>query len=171
MGVRLRVAGVGDGDGDLLVGDEVFELKLGGLVNDDGAAGVAVLVANLGELFDDDFAELGRGGEDGLELGDVVADFGEFFEELVDGELGEAVELQFEDGVDLLIAEDEGASVREGHIDTVFFGVEGDADELGAAEVDLLAGEVLEEISRASARLPDWRMVLMTLSRWSSAIW
>ncbi len=53
-----------DGDGDLLVGDEVFELELGGLVDDLGAAGVAVLVADLGELFDDDFAELRGGGED-----------------------------------------------------------------------------------------------------------
>ena len=44
---------------------------------------------------------LAGGGEDGLELGDVVADVGELVEELVDGELGEAVELQFEDGVDL----------------------------------------------------------------------
>jgi len=39
----LEVAGVGDGDGDLLVGDEVFEAKLGGLVEDLGAACVAVL--------------------------------------------------------------------------------------------------------------------------------
>jgi len=31
----------------------------------------------------------------------------ELVEELVDGELGEAVELQFEDGVDLLVGEDE----------------------------------------------------------------
>ena len=69
-----------------------------------GAAGVAVLVADLGELLDDDFAELGGGGEDGLVLGDVVADLAELVEELVDGELGEAVELQFEDGVDLLVA-------------------------------------------------------------------
>ena len=44
------------------------------------------------------------GGEDGLVLGDVVADVAELVEELVDGELGEAVELQFEDGVDLLVA-------------------------------------------------------------------
>ncbi len=57
-GRALEVAGVGDGDGDLLVGDEVFELELGGLVDDLGAAGIAVLVANLGELLDDDFAEL-----------------------------------------------------------------------------------------------------------------
>ncbi len=145
-GGALEVAGVGDGYGDLLVGDEVFELELGGLVDDLGAAGVAVLVADLGELFDDEFAEFGRRGEDGLELGDVVADFGQLFESLVDGELGEAVELQFEDGVDLPVAEDEGAGGRESHVDAVFGGVEGDALELGAAEVDLLAGEVLEEI-------------------------
>ena len=47
-GRALEVAGVGDGDGDLLVGDEVFEVELGGLVEDLGAAGVAVLVADLG---------------------------------------------------------------------------------------------------------------------------
>ena len=43
----LEVALVADGDGDLLVGDEVFEGELGALVEDDGAAGVAVLVANV----------------------------------------------------------------------------------------------------------------------------
>ena len=43
----LEVALVADGNGDLLVGDEVFKLKLGGLVDDLGAALVAVLVANL----------------------------------------------------------------------------------------------------------------------------
>ena len=47
-GRALEVAGVGDGDGDLLVGDEVFEAELGGLVEDGGAAGVAVLVADFG---------------------------------------------------------------------------------------------------------------------------
>ncbi len=107
-GRALEVAGVGDGDGDLLVGDEVFEGELVGLVEDLGAALVAVLVADLFELLDDDAAEFLLGGEDGLELGDVVADGGELVEELVDGELGEAVELQLEDGVDLLVGEDEG---------------------------------------------------------------
>ena len=51
----------------------------------------------------------------------------EFVEELVDGELGEAVELQFEDGVDLLEREDEGGGGGEGHVDAVLGGVEGDA--------------------------------------------
>ena len=171
-GRALEVAGVGDGDGDLLVGDEVFEGELGGLVEDLGAALVAVLVADLFELLDDDFAELLLGGEDGLVLGDVVADLGELFEELVDGELSESVELQFEDGVDLAVAEDQRAGGRERHVDAVLGGVEGDAGELVAAEVDGLAGEVLEEaLAGLGAAEPDWRMILMTLSRWSSAIW
>src|SRR6185369_7712150 len=141
-----EVAGVGDGDGDLLVGDEVFELDLGGLVDDLGAASVAVLVADLFELLDDDAAEFFLGGEDGLELLDAGADLGELFEELVDGELGEAVELQLEDGVDLAVGEDEGAGGREGEVDVVLCGVEFDSGELGATEVDALAGEVLEEV-------------------------
>ena len=150
-GRALEVAGVGDGDGDLLVGDEVFEAKLGGLVEDLGAAGVAVLVADFGELLDDDFAELGLRGEDGFVLGDGVADGAEFVEELVDGELGEAVELQLEDGVDLLEREDErggagGVGGEEGGVYGVLLGVEGDAGEFGAAEGDLFAGEVGEEV-------------------------
>jgi len=100
------------------------------------AAGVTVLVADVFELLDDDAAEFLLAGEDGFVLGDVVADRAEFVEELVDGELGEAVELEFEDRVDLAIAEDERASgvVRElradaaaEEIDGVLGGVEGDA--------------------------------------------
>ena len=102
-GGALEVAGVRDGDGDLLVGDEVFELEVGGFVEDLGAAGVAVLVLDVFELLGDDGAELGRRRQDGFELGDVFADLGEFAEELVDGELGEAIELEFEDGVDLFV--------------------------------------------------------------------
>ena len=179
-GRALEVAGVGDGDGDLLVGDEVLEGELGGLVDDGGAACVAVLVADVFELLDDDAAEFLLGGEDGLVLGDVVADGAELVEELVDGELGEAVELQFEDGVDLAVAEDQRAG-------GVACELRGDA---AAGEVDVvLAGLSLtplssvprrlmvrleknwKRFSRASAREDDWRMILMTLSRWSSAIW
>ena len=40
---------MGDGDGDLHVGDEVFEGELGGFVEDLSAAGVAVLIADLFE--------------------------------------------------------------------------------------------------------------------------
>ena len=43
----LQVAGVADRDGDLLVGDEVFEVDFSGLVFDDGPAVVAVLLLDL----------------------------------------------------------------------------------------------------------------------------
>ncbi len=82
----------------------------------------------------------------------------ELVEELVDGELGEAVELQLEDGVDLAVGEDERAGGREGHVDVVLCGVEVDAGELGAAEVDALVGEVAEEVLAgvgAARRLAD----------------
>ena len=39
--------------------------------------------------------------EDGFVLGDALADLLQLVEQLVDGELREAIELQFEDGVDL----------------------------------------------------------------------
>ena len=100
-GRALEVALVADGNGDLLVGDEVFELKLGGLVDDLGAACVAVLVANLFEFLDDDVAQFLVAGEDRFVFGDLFADLCELFENFVDRELGEAVELQFEDGIDL----------------------------------------------------------------------
>ena len=90
-----------DGDGDLLVGDQVFELQLGGLVDDLRAARVAVLVADFFKFLDDDRAQLGFAGQDRLVLGDARAHLVQLVEQLVDGELGEAVELQFEDGVDL----------------------------------------------------------------------
>ena len=143
-----------DGDGDLLVCDEVFQLQLGGFVDDDGAADVAVLVADLFELGDDDAAELLLRRQDALVVGDVVADLGEFVEELVDGELGEAVELQFEDGVDLAVAEDERAGgtggcdgrAEERLVDAVLVGVERDALEFGSAEVDAATAEVGEEV-------------------------
>ncbi len=40
-------------------------------------------------------------GQDRLVLGDLLADLLQLVEQLVDGELGEAVELQFENGIDL----------------------------------------------------------------------
>ena len=144
-----------DGDGDLLVRNQVFQLQLGGFIDDLGATHVAVLVADFGEFADDDLAELLLAGQDGFVLGDVFADDAEFFEQLVHGELGQAVELQFEDGVDLPIAEDErgciactrcegGAQQRAVH--AVFGGIERDAVQLGAAQVDAAAAEEAEEV-------------------------
>ena len=133
-GRALEVALMGDGDGDLLVGNEVFKLEFGALVDDLGAARVAIFVADFFKLLDDDGAELLVAGEDGFVLGDAVADLGEFAEQLVNGELGEAVKLQFEDGVDL--AQGEAALLGAQP-----FAVEGD-DDVGslAPGVEVFAG-------------------------------
>ena len=67
---RLDVAGPGHGDDDLLVVDEVLHAHLAGVVRDDAAARVVVLVPDRDHLGLDDAAQLGVVGEDGLELGD-----------------------------------------------------------------------------------------------------
>ena len=74
-GRALEVALVADGDGDLLVGDEVFKLNLGALVDDLGAALVAVLVADVFKLLDDDRAQLFLAAEDLFVLGDLLRGF------------------------------------------------------------------------------------------------
>ena len=74
-GRALHVAGVADGDGDLLVGDEIFEDDFGGFVFDARAALVAVELLHFFEFFDDDVAQLLLGAEDGFVFGDVVANF------------------------------------------------------------------------------------------------
>ncbi len=58
-----------------------------------------------------------------LQLGDALADLGEFLEDFVDGKLRQAVQLQFEDGVDLDVAEAEAFAGADGR-DAVFLGVE-----------------------------------------------
>jgi hypothetical protein len=47
---------VAEGDGDLLVGDEIFEDDFGGFVFDAGAALVSVELFYFFEFFDDDGA-------------------------------------------------------------------------------------------------------------------
>ncbi len=126
---------------------------------------------------DDDFAEAGGGAEDALVLGDVFADLGEFAEELVDGELGEAVELELEDGVDLAEREDEGGAggggggAREVRGRCRTWRVERDAGELGAAERDGAAGEEGEEVFAGVGAGGGLADDADDLSRWSRAIW
>ena len=100
-GSALHVAGVAQRDGNLLVGDEVFEVDLGGFVLNDGAAVVAVVLLDLFELFDDDVAQLLLGCQDGFVLGDALAHVGQLFEDLVDRQARQAMQLEFEDCVGL----------------------------------------------------------------------
>ena len=98
----LQITGMGNSDGDLFVGDQVFQLQLGGLVEDLGAALVAELLARCFELLDDHGAQLRFRGQNGFVLGDALAHFDQLLENFVGGKLGQAIELQLEDGIGLL---------------------------------------------------------------------
>src|SRR5579862_7331139 len=131
-GRALQVARMADRHGHLLVGDEIFENDLGSFVFDAGAAFVAVELLYFFELFDDDGAKLLLGAENGFVLGDVAANVGEFFGNFVDRELGQAVQLQFEDGI--------GQPGGEG-----LFGIDS-GRAAGGVDVDLFAAKVLHQI-------------------------
>ncbi len=97
----LQVALMADRNGNLLVGYQVFKLKLGGFIDDLRAALVAVLVANLFEFLDDDRAQLLVAGQDRFVLRDLLANLAKLAQDFVHRELREAIELQFEDRIHL----------------------------------------------------------------------
>jgi len=97
----LQVALVAHRHGDLLVGDQIFKLQLCALVHNLGAPRVAVLVANLFKLLHNHGAQLDVAGQDRLVLGNPLTHLLQFGQQLVDGELRQPVELQFENRVDL----------------------------------------------------------------------
>src|SRR5713226_2733454 len=131
-GRALHVAGVADGDGGLLVGDQVFEDDFGGFVFDASTAFVAVKLFHFFKLVDDHGAQLFLGAENGFVLGDVVTDLLELVRNFVDRKLGQAVQLQFENRVSLLGGER-------------LFGAQlGSA--AGGVDVDLLAAEECDQI-------------------------
>ena len=101
----LDVAGMADGDGHFFVFDQVFELDFFDAIDDLRAAVVAIGFQHFAQLGDDDGFQFLLAAENFFELLDALANFAEFFEDFVDGELREAVQLQFENGVDLGIGE------------------------------------------------------------------
>src|SRR5947209_9434243 len=97
----LHVTGVAYGDSHLLISNQVFKLDLGGFVFDHGAPRVAVHLLNFFEFLHDHAAKLFLGGENGFILGNVLAREIQFLGDFIDGELGQAVQLQFENRVRL----------------------------------------------------------------------
>ena len=104
-GRALDEAEVRDGDDAALVGDDVLHAQLTGVVDDLGAAGRGVFVAELDEFRLDQREQPGLVGEDVAELED------EFFQRHVFGldlaalQAGELVEAELEDGVGLDLGE------------------------------------------------------------------
>src|SRR6185437_10189483 len=122
----LDVARVADGDGHFLVFDQVLELDFLDAIHDLGAALVAIGFHHVAQLPDDDRAELFIAGKDFFEFGDAFADLCEFFQNVVHRKLREAVQLQFENRVNLDVGEAENAFGRCGCApgDGVFLGIE-----------------------------------------------
>ena len=81
---------------------------------------------------------------------DALADFGKFLQDFVDGKAREAVQLQFEDGVDLDVAEPGRFAGGDGAGDAVFLRVELHALQglLGIAHqhADRFVGEKLKQV-------------------------
>src|SRR5437660_9937 len=121
-----------DRDRDLFVGDEVFEVNFGGFVFDDGLALVAVLLFDLFEFLDDHAAQFLFGREDGLVLGNALAEFFQIVGDFIDAKPVQAMQLQFEDCVSL--------PRGEGLLAIEFGGTAGGVD------VDLLAAEVGDQV-------------------------
>src|SRR5262245_19961950 len=100
-GGALDVAGVAHGDEHFGVGDQVFQLDFVHLVHDLRAPVVSVGFLDVAQLGDNDRLEFFVAGQDFFEFGDAFANGFQFLENFVDRELGQAVELQLEDGVHL----------------------------------------------------------------------
>jgi hypothetical protein len=80
----LQIALMTDRDGDLLIGNKIFQLKFGGLVDDLRSARIAVAVADFFEFLDDDGAQLLVAPENFLVLGNLGANLFQLAENLVD---------------------------------------------------------------------------------------
>ncbi len=79
----LQVAAMADGDRDLFVGDQVFQLDLGGFVFNDGAAFITVELPDFFQFGDDHLAQLLFRAKNGFELGDVLAHLFQFVRDFV----------------------------------------------------------------------------------------
>ena len=102
----LDVPAAGDGDDHLLLGDQVFDAHVAAVSEHDlGAAVVAVLRDELGELLDDDRALPLLALEDRLVAGDLELELGEPVLDLLALERGEPAQLQREDRVGLQLVD------------------------------------------------------------------
>ena len=101
----LHVAAVRQREHELLVLDEVEVGEVAGVGRDRGAALVAVLVPDRGELVLDDAAQLHLVGEDRLQLGDRLRELVELVAQLLALERGQAPQRHVEDVRGLGLAE------------------------------------------------------------------
>ena len=115
----LDVAGLGDGDHHLLLGDEVFDVDVALVGHDLGAAVVVVEALDLAQLALDDAVDGVFVAEQLAQLLDAREQAGVLFLDLVALEAGELLEPQVEDGLGLRPRELEGVHEgRRGRVST-----------------------------------------------------
>src|SRR4029077_2978675 len=165
-GGALDVTRMADRDQHLGIGDQVFQLDFVDLVHDLRSPIVAVGFLHFLQLAGDDLLQLFVAGKNFFQLRNVVADGFQFLQNFIDGELREAMELQFKNGIDL-----DRSQPRRGaasslfafqSAELIFAAVQLDALEfLGLAVFrygDVLLGEILEQVLfcfRAAGRPAD----------------
>ena len=79
----LSVAGRGNGDHDVLAGDEVLIGHIAGRRNNFGAAFIAILIDDLCQLIVDNLALALLAGEDILQVGDFALDLRQLVNDLL----------------------------------------------------------------------------------------
>src|SRR5208283_23638 len=143
-GRALDVSGMTDSNEHVGVSNEVFQLDLVHLIDDLGAAIVAVRFMDFLQLGDDDGFQFLVAVENFPQLANEFSDGFQLLENFINRKLGEAVQLQFEDGVDLRVTE---AGVGR---QAVFFAVENDAVKFFVRAVlddcDGVVGEIFKKI-------------------------
>ena len=97
----LEVSAARDRDGDVFHRDQVFEADLAGVLDDLGAALVAVIFLDFLQLFDDQVLEHFFRTQDFQVLGDAPLDVGQLVEDLLLLHAGQALQLQLDDGLRL----------------------------------------------------------------------
>src|SRR5439155_7138685 len=97
----FEISAVADGDRNLFVRDQVFELDFRGLVFNHRAALVTVQFLDFFELGNDDFAQLFLGAKNRLVLCNTFARGTQLFVDFVNREPGQAMQLQLENRVRL----------------------------------------------------------------------
>ena len=130
-GGALDQAGVGDGDDDAFVGDEVFDGDLAFVGDQLGEARGGVFGFDLAQLVLDDGEDAGFLGQDVEQILDALEDLGVFGLDLVNFQAGQLVEAQLQNRGDLGLAEGIAAAGQAVLV----------ADE-NAEALDLGAGEV-----------------------------
>src|ERR1700720_3184207 len=118
----LDIPGVADGDSHFFVFDQIFEFDLFDAIDDLRAAVVAVGFHHFAKLGHDDGFQFFLAAEDFAQLGDAIANFFQFLEDFIDRKARQAVELQFEKRVDLVVAQTKNITANGISRNAIFLG-------------------------------------------------